>query len=356
MSALAVLMAASAMGAAQSVEPTPSKEPGAEVDLALDVTNLAVAPQGTDKQTFTVTNHGQKATTKPGRLVYVTPTYFNFASVPKGCKRKLHKPDPLVSEITECAVPKGLGPGKKFAVTFTLTAARTNLLGSTYGAAIVSPDVTADQEANFSDNYNVPDAAIRRSAPPTITGHRANVHLAFTTSAIAPGEAAEQSFTIGNQGPDDTVDPVRFVYATPFYVNFTDKRLPHGCRLLLDEADPLIPQVVECDRTRSLEAGREQTYTFETTATEGGPSCMVWSPAIASESKPGQASTHDPSVIDNFANVGTNELPPPAQEQVAKSDHAPAARARDPATGHRPGPRLRAPCAAREHANCRRLG
>ncbi|MER5300205.1 MULTISPECIES: hypothetical protein [Streptomyces] len=313
-SALALLLAGSTVAAAQGRQAVAERTPAAPVDLALDVTNLSVAPQGSGKQTFTVVNQGKRATTEPGRLVYVTPTYFNFASVPKGCQRKLRNPDPLVPEIMECAVPKGLGPGKKFKVDFTLSATKTNLVGSVYGAALVSPDVEADPEMNFSDNYNVPDAAIRRSAPPNITGHRANVHLSYTSPAVAPDERAEQTFTYGNQGPDATVDPVRLVYVTPFFVNFSEKPLPRACRLLLDDPDPLIPQVVECDRDRPLEAGRKGSYTFEITAVEGGPSGMVFSPAVVAEAKPGMASTHDPSVIDNLANVGVNELPSLSQQ------------------------------------------
>ncbi|MFI5620574.1 hypothetical protein [Streptomyces sp. NPDC051567] len=294
---------------AVAAAPAPAARAEGTVDLALDVTNVVIAPGGTGQQEFTVSNLGTRATKAASRLIYVTPVYINFASVPSGCVRRLENPDPLVPQIAECTVPAGLEPGETFTVIFNLSATPTNLAGTSYGDAIVSPDITVDPESNFSDNVNVPDAGIRQPKPPAVTGRVSNVYLAFTTPALAPGKTTLKQFTIGNEGPSATVDPVRLVFATPFFVNFADVPLPLGCTLLLDDNDPLIPQVVECRRTLPLPAGLEQVYDLALTAVRGGPSGMVCGPAVASESKPGYSSTQDPSVIDNVLNSCVNELP-----------------------------------------------
>ncbi|WP_394820474.1 hypothetical protein [Pendulispora albinea] len=284
------------------------------VDLELYSTIASAAPGEGTTQDFVITNRGAP-TRAESRFVYVTPTFVNFdrrASLPAGCSYAYENPDPLIPEIVDCKIPAGLGPDDRVTLTFHLVTTHATLVGMTYGGAIVSPDERIDTEQNFTTNWVAPyvqflESEERSSA--AATGYSANVYLSWDVPSVAPGDVKRQKLVVGNQGPDATRAPIRLVYVSAFFSNFVESKVPRGCKLLLADPDPLMPQILECVLSKPLRAGDERTVDVFITTVAGGPIGYISASSVAAEAKAGEAGSHDPSVIDNVQPVGINELP-----------------------------------------------
>ncbi|WP_394846240.1 hypothetical protein LZC95_02100 [Pendulispora brunnea] len=299
----------SAVGSSESALATPGR-----VDLQLFSTNTSVEAGKPATQDFVVTNTGAP-TRGESRLVYVTPTFVNFdrsEELPEGCEYAYQNLDPLVPEIVDCTIPADLREGDSVTFTFHMTTSNSTLVGMAYGAAIVAPDERVDTEVNFTTNFTAPFVAFLESTSQekaAASEYSANVYLSWDVPSIAPGEIKPQKLVVGNQGPDKTRDPVRLVYVSPFFINVIEDEIPRGCKLLLADEDPLMPQIVECVLAEPLWSGDEQTIEIPVTAVKGGPSGFIAASSVAAEAKPGETGSHDPSLVDNVQPVGVNELP-----------------------------------------------
>ncbi|MFD7731673.1 hypothetical protein ACFV6F_14955 [Kitasatospora phosalacinea] len=156
----------SVFSAVFTVQRGPASElpPGANpVDLHLVGDTPAIRPDGTGLTVLTVGNGGQRPTTGPVRVVYVTPLFTNVdhrLPLPPECTMLLVDPDPSVPEVVQCVRDTPLGPGGSWSLRLPLTVVPGGPSGQNFGASIVTPGTRAhpgpDAETHPTDNLFEP--------------------------------------------------------------------------------------------------------------------------------------------------------------------------------------------------------
>ena len=234
---------------------------------ALDTTGTA------NPVTIEVGNNGPSATTGQVILTAATTFFENFvsSSLPAGCSFLLEDSDPSVPEIVQCSVSAGLAPGTSQAFYFQINivpGGPQGLAGALFGSAetTVPNDVDPDLSDNAFNGTNtlftpttqetthptitLPSGTVTGGppfVPPATTGTGAAVDLDINASAVAvlPGQDVPVTFTIGNHGQSAT-GQVRLIFQTPIFVNADSTQMPSNCAFLYENADFIIPSVVQC--------------------------------------------------------------------------------------------------------------
>jgi len=98
--------------------------------------------------------------------------------------------------------------------------------------------------------------------------------------------------------------------ATPPFVNFDRSRnLPAGCRFLLQDSRPTVPEIVECVRLDSLASGKVWTLRLPLSVVTGGPKGEYYGASIVTPGSLTQPSgDYDLDLVDNLHGPGVNVI------------------------------------------------
>ncbi|MFD7735103.1 hypothetical protein ACFV6F_32570 [Kitasatospora phosalacinea] len=225
--------------------------------------------------------------------MFTTPLLVNIdrrSPLPEGCGFRYTNQDPAVPEVVECLappLPHGALTTLRLPVTAVDAAAPTV---STYGILSVLPAPgSADTDTSATNSSLTTVFNIQQGPPQAVPAGSTPVdlYLVGDTPAISPGGTGMATFSVGNSGPHPTSGTVRAVYVTPLFVN-VDHRLPlpPECTMLLADADPSVPEIVQCVRTVPLSPHDTWSERIPLTVVPGGPQGQNFGTAIVTAGTP----------------------------------------------------------------------
>lgn len=238
---------------------------------------------------MTVINHGRDMVGN-AELYYTTPIFVNVDSakkLPTGCVMYYQNKDYRVPEVVKCTIAP-LKRNARVEVTLPLKIYQGAPAVPTYGVAIVrSAQAHSDPERNITDNITVPGGVISLPVPPAPDYDRQvqagpRIALAASTAIVSskPSEAAYRVYNIGDQ----VAYKVRLQLITALYVNTsTAGSLPAGCSMTLKDADPAVPEIVDCE-IGNLEPGKFKEFRIPVKAVPNGPRGQMHGMALVTRS------------------------------------------------------------------------
>ncbi len=282
----------------------------APVDLWITYDVPAAPPGGTAVETLTIGNASASAS-GPVRVTFATPAFINIdrtRPLPAGCAFVYENQDRTVPEVVSCVLP-GLQIDEERRLAFGVAVHPTAPPISTWGMAAILPAVgSPDAEQYMTDNVTTPGVNIARPGP--IGAGTINLYLAGDLPSVDVAAGGTQTFIVGNHGPGPTTGPVTVTMTTPFFVNVDRRRpLPVGCEFLLQNADPLIPEIVRCTLSAGLASGSPVTVRLPLARVAGGPVGAEY--GIAAVATGAGSADVDPDRTDNVFAPGTLALASP---------------------------------------------
>ncbi|MFC5743141.1 hypothetical protein [Dyella tabacisoli] len=287
----------------------PKLVPDANVDLNLSTNHPVIAPGAIDQQILTVGNNGQSASGNV-RIVYALPLYANVAgALPSGCVYLYNNPDYTINQIVQCLVA---GPAQNQQVTLTIPiqVSPNAPAAAYYGAGIVVPAAPGDVEQNVSDNVTTPGFTATAGAPAPVVGSRNAVDLYVATSMpnLLANAPANVEVTVGNKGPHATTEKVLVTFITQEFVNHSAP-LPDGCSLLYENADPAVPEVVQCLIDPPIDVNGEVNRSIPIRLVPGAPSGVPFHTVMVRPQTSVNDVEIDPSDNMSFIGARTSRLP-----------------------------------------------
>jgi hypothetical protein len=222
-------------------------------DIAVTTTGAIAAPGTSTTVSVDIVNHGAPTTT-PVALTLVTPFYVNVdrsRPLPAGCAMRLENPDPIVPEVVTCQIAQVLRAGTPIHLEFPLAVtARARIAGPVYASVIVGlPD---EREATTDDNERYVTLTLTKPTPEAPEGNEVDYWLTGGLQPGGPTRETSMAVRYGNVGKP-SAEPGRTTIVTPFFVNAVFP-LPDSCRYELQDANPLVPEIVTCELGKLPEA------------------------------------------------------------------------------------------------------
>jgi hypothetical protein len=288
---------------------------GARIDLQLYYDEPVIAAGGTGRQTVTVINSGADATAPvdltitTGVFVVVDPT----SRLPRGCGFLYQDADPdeTVPEVVRCVLPP-LRHDDSADVTLPLAVAAGAAAGDTFGTATTLPQPgSPDIDQHVADNLGWPSVVVTDpSASPSGPTNAQVTDLYVTTDlpAVATGEPAAETLSVGNRGPQHGAGQIRLVVVTPPLVRLsTDEPMPAGCGFVYDSPDPAAPELVRCSIT-PLPVGGTTTVRLPLAPVFGSPVQTSWGVAGVFPDRTAGSTDIDPVPANNLVESGVQVI------------------------------------------------
>ncbi|HEX5404691.1 MAG TPA: hypothetical protein VFX16_20570 [Pseudonocardiaceae bacterium] len=288
---------------------------GARIDLNLYYDEPVIAAGGIGIQTLTVTNSGADGTTPidltvtTGVFVAVDPA----GRMPKGCGFLYQDgdPDATVPEVVRCVLPP-LEHNDSTAVTLPLMVAEAAAAGDTFGTATVLPEPgSPDVDQHVADNLGWPSVVVTNpgtSVGAPTNGQVTDLYVTTDLPAVATGQPAVETLTVGNRGPQPANEPIRLVVVTPPLVRLaTDQPMPAGCGFVYDSPDPAAPELVRCS-IAPLAVGTSTTVRLPLAPVFGSPVQTSWGVAGVFPDRSAGSTDIDPVPANNLVESGVQVI------------------------------------------------
>ncbi|WP_199550048.1 hypothetical protein [Streptomyces sp. N35] len=304
---LAVATAAALAITAPTAVAAPAPAAPGNVDLAITSAPPTIAPGRSGIQKLTIANRGAR-TTGEVQVTFATPSYVNVdraSKLPKGCKIYYKNLDPTVNEVIACRLPRGLAKGKPVTLSVPLRVTeRARLTGIVLGrAAAVPAPGSKDVESNLSDNWAITQLMLTQPTPPVPSGkNKVGLYLTRDTPATDVDGRTDAVFHYGNVGPNESGD-IQITVVTPFYTRIdTERELPTGCTIELNDPVPGVPEIVVC-KVDGLDVEDDDTLTLPLRMREGAPAGVLYGLALIA---PATESDVDVDQQDNLSASGVH--------------------------------------------------
>jgi hypothetical protein len=288
---------------------------GARIDLNLYYDEPVIAAGSIGTQRLTVANTGDDATT-PVDLTITTGVFVAVdpaGQLPRECGFLYQDADSdsTVPEVLRCVLPP-LSHGDSADVTLPLMVAEGAAAGDTFGTATVLPEPgSPDVDQHVADNLGWPSVVVTN--PSTSVGGPSNApvtDLYVTTDlpAVATGQPAAETLTVGNRGPQRAAGPIRLVVVTPPLVRLaSDQPMPAGCGFGYDSPDPAAPELVRC-AIDPLAVGGTTTVRLPLAPVFGSPVQTSWGVAGVFPDQTAGSIDVDPVPANNLVESGVQVI------------------------------------------------